>query len=104
VVFGGIVGKIELAFDPADLKLVLADTVTDPVEAHVNCFGSFLFDRVVGKARGSTIVGDDRRGGLGVAHFFKANAQCGSFYAIVETTCKLSFSGTSHNFTQNLAP
>jgi hypothetical protein len=69
VVFSVVVGSVELAFDPVDLELILSDTVTDPVKVHIDRFGSFLFDHVVGDTRGGTIVCDNASGGLGVAHF-----------------------------------
>ena len=35
---------------PVDVKLTLANAIADPIETHVNSFGAFLFDRVVGDA------------------------------------------------------
>jgi hypothetical protein len=98
VVFTVVVGSIELAFDPADLELMLSDTVTDPVKAHVDRFGSFLFDRVVGYARGGTIVGNGDSGGLLVAHFLEANAERSGIFAVVEeTTSQLGLSSAGYN-------
>jgi hypothetical protein len=38
------------------VELALADAVANPVEAHVNGFGSFLFDSVIGDAKGCTVI------------------------------------------------
>jgi hypothetical protein len=60
VMFGKVVGSVGDAAAPVDHELALADAVADPLKTHVHGFGSFLFDRVVGDAGGSAVVGDDR--------------------------------------------
>ena len=60
-------------FSPVDLKLSLSDTIANPIKSHVDGFGAPLFDRVGGDSAGSVVVGDNRRGGLGVPHFFEGN-------------------------------
>ena len=67
MVFREIIRAVVTAFFPTDYKLALADTVADPVKAHVNGLGSFLLDSVVGDAGGGAVVGLDWGGGLGVA-------------------------------------
>ena len=47
MVLSEIVGAINFCFSPVHMKLVLAYAVTNPVEAHVDGFGSFLLDCVV---------------------------------------------------------
>ena len=47
MVLGEVVSIIELSSFPVDCKLILFDHVLDPVESHVNGFGSFLFDCVI---------------------------------------------------------
>ncbi len=49
---------------PIHVVLALAHAVADPIESHVDCFGAFLFDGVVGNAGGGAIVSLDRRGRL----------------------------------------
>ena len=56
MVFCKIISTIEAAFLPVDMKLALADAIADPIEAHVDCLRSFLFDGVIGDAAGSAIV------------------------------------------------
>ena len=47
VVLGEVVTFVVLARLPKDVKLALSDTITDPVKAHVNCLGPFLFHCVI---------------------------------------------------------
>jgi hypothetical protein len=67
MVFREIVRAVVTAFFPTNYKLALADTVADPAKAHVNGFGSFLFDSVIGDTGGGAVVRLDWGGGLGVA-------------------------------------
>ena len=69
MMLGEIVGIILLAWAPVDQKLALVNWVPDPIEAHVNCFGSALFDLVEGQADCHFIVGLNGSGRLRVAHF-----------------------------------
>jgi hypothetical protein len=72
--FAEVVGFVATTFCPVNVKLALADAVADPVEAHVNGLGAFLFDGVVGDAGGGAVIGLYGGGRLGVAEFFKASA------------------------------
>jgi hypothetical protein len=67
MVFREVIGAVVAVFFPTNHKLALADTVADPVKAHVNGFGSFLFDSVIGNTGGGAVVGLDWGGGLGVS-------------------------------------
>jgi len=58
VVFAGL---------PINLELPLLDTVADPVKAHVNGFGSFLFHRVIDDSFCSSVFGLDGCCWLGVS-------------------------------------
>ena len=49
LVLGELFTKVSAAGFPINEKLALLGAVLEPIEAHVNGFGSFLFDRVVGK-------------------------------------------------------
>ena len=50
--FCKIISKVSFAWCPDNFDLVLFDSVSDPVEAHVDGFGTFLFRGVVGDAFG----------------------------------------------------
>jgi hypothetical protein len=67
MMFRKVVGLVEAALFPKDNELALTDTVTNPVEAHVNGFGSFLFNRIVGNAGSGAVVGLDGSGRLSVS-------------------------------------
>lgn len=62
-----VVGQVVGAFLPVDAEVALADSVADPIKAHVYGFGSTLFDFVVDDAFGNGIVSLDWSGRLGVA-------------------------------------
>jgi len=57
MVFGVIITQIFGSRAPVDEELFLAHAVLDPVEAHVDGFGPFLFDCVVGETGGGGVVG-----------------------------------------------
>ena len=44
VVFCGVVAKVNGARGPVDMELPLIDAVAEPIEPHVNGFGTVLFD------------------------------------------------------------
>ena len=67
VMFSEIVRPVELSALPIDVKLVLANAVPYPVEAHVDGLGSFLLYCVIGDAGGRGVVGSDWGGGLGMS-------------------------------------
>ena len=74
MVLGEVVGLVQIAILPEDVKLSLSNSVSYPVEAHVDCFGSFLSNVVVGDATGSAVVGAHWRRRLRMSHFFQGNA------------------------------
>ena len=69
MVFGRVISQVGVARGPIQCKLLLCDTVFDPVESHVNSFGTFTFECTGNDAVGSLVVGTDRSWRLGVAHF-----------------------------------
>ena len=64
---GENVCKVGAARNMSDGKLALAYAVAEPVETHVDCFGTALFACVVGEVNGKFVVAEDGRGGLCVA-------------------------------------
>ena len=69
MMLGEVVGQVVGSPLPQDGELPLGNSVPDPVEAHVNGFGSALLDGVIGNALGTFIVSDDCCGRLWMAHF-----------------------------------
>ena len=57
MMFGEIISKVDGTFAPVNEKLTLTDTIANPVESHVDCFGATLFDSIVGDAACGAIVG-----------------------------------------------
>ena len=56
MMFGVVITHIVGARLPIDKELSLEYPIADPVESHVRCAGSALFDGVVGNARGCRVV------------------------------------------------
>ena len=54
---------------PVDMEVALADTVANPIETHVDCFGAALFDCVVCDAFGGAVVCGEYGGWLWPSHF-----------------------------------
>ena len=56
VMLGEIVSEIVSPSFPMNDELALCDSVPDPIEAHVNCFGTLLFDGGIGDACSACVV------------------------------------------------
>ena len=83
MMFGEVVGAVADAAAPVDDELSLPDTIANPIKTHVHSFGAFLFDGVIGDARGSAVVGDDWRCRLGMAELFESDTFGDGFFAVV---------------------
>jgi hypothetical protein len=57
MMLGKVVGEIVFTGTPMDDELTLLDSIADPVETHVNCFGSALLDCLVGNASNELHLG-----------------------------------------------
>jgi hypothetical protein len=99
MMFSEIISSVQNSSFPIDMELALADAVANPVEAHVNGFGSFLFDRVIGDAKGGTVVSYNWSRRLGIAKFLKARTNRARFFAVVEESGEFGFGGTGYDFT-----
>ena len=69
MIFADIVSIVTVFWSPVDEELLPDDCVPDPVEAHVNGLGCFVFDAVVGEANPGGGVYLDGGGRLGMNHF-----------------------------------
>jgi hypothetical protein len=74
MMLGEVIGSIVEAFAPVNEELTSFDAIFYPVKVHVNCFGSMLFDIVVGDTGGNGIAGLDWGSQLWVAHFSESSA------------------------------
>ncbi len=54
--FGEEVGQVVGASAPEDAELLLGDTITDPVEAHIAGFGTLELDAIVGNTHSASII------------------------------------------------
>ena len=70
VMFCDIIAQILFSVFPIDVKLTLADSVAQPAEAHVHCFGHALLDGFVGEACCTFVVELEECGTLRVSEFF----------------------------------
>ena len=91
MVFCKIIGKITYAQLPTDRKVPLFYPVPDPVESHVDCFGSSLFHTIVCNAFRIYIVCDNESGWLGIAEVHKSLAYVFIVLSIIEQCSQLGF-------------
>ena len=77
--------------------MALADTVANPVEAHVDGLGSSMFDRVVGEANSAVVVREDGCGALRVAKIRERLTQRDGFASIEEEGGIFGFRGGGDN-------
>jgi hypothetical protein len=91
--FGEIIGKVVAAASPVNVEVALFDSVLDPIESHVDGFGSSLFDGAIGNARGAGVVSLQGSGALWVAHVDESSAQSFGVFSIEEEGAELGFSG-----------
>ena len=82
VVFGYVVGNVFGARAPVDKELALFDSVSNPMEAHVNSPGAFLLDLAIGKTDGGGVVGFYWCGRLGVTEFFEGNPERACIFCV----------------------
>ena len=75
VVFCVIVPHVVSSWHPIDEELSLLDSILDPIEAHINGFGSFLFDGLVGKASSHCVINLDWGWWLRMAHFDESGTE-----------------------------
>ena len=91
MVFGEVVGHVVTAPSPVYKELALFDSVLNPVETHVDCFGSLLFDCVVDDAGRTCVVCLNGGWGLRVSHFLECGAEFGAFFCIEEQSSHFGF-------------
>ena len=97
VVLGEVVSKVSAAGFPIYEKLALPDAVLDPIEAHVDGFGSFLFDCVVREAFCGGVVDADWNRWLRVPKFCEGSAYWHGLLTIMKSGADFGFSGRRHH-------
>jgi hypothetical protein len=79
-----IIANIFTSWAPINVKLFLADSVSQPMVLPVRCFRSFLFDGFVQDTECSGVIGGERRQGLCVAQFRECNSEWGATLGVVK--------------------
>ena len=102
VMFGGVISKIFVAWAPSKCKLLLFNMIFDPVETHINGFGTFLFEVVVDDAVGGAVVGANQGGRLGMAKFDEGTADGDGLLGIEVDSSDFRFRGGCHNVFDDL--
>ena len=96
VVFADVIGIVAISWSPINLKLALAYSVSDPVEAHVESFGCFLLDAIVGEAYCSRVVDLYWCWRLRVAEFIECNSKREGISSGEEGGCDFCFRRGAH--------
>ena len=101
MVLGVVITKVGFARGPVDFELALANSVLDPVEAHVDGFGSLLLDGAVCEAHCSGVVHLHGCGRLRVSEFNQGSANWESLLAVEKCASDFGFSGGGHDELDN---
>ena len=84
VVFGWVVSEIIEPWLPVNIEHTLADSVAQPVESHIHCFRSFLFDCFVDDTGCCAVVSFQRGSWLRMSHFNQALSEGDGFSSVQE--------------------
>ena len=97
VMFTHVISRVTVSWAPVDKKLVLSDTVADPIKPHIDSFSSFQFYAGVSKANCGCVVDLDRGRGLGVTHLDEGDAKWEGFLSGEEGGANFYLSGGAHH-------
>ena len=95
--FSVIIGKVVRPWPPIDQELSVAGPVLDPIKTHVDCLGSFLFDRVIGETFGSRVVDLHWRWRLRVAHLLERGSNGDGFLSVEVRGGNFGFGSGAHD-------
>jgi hypothetical protein len=101
MMLGKLVGEIDFTGTPMDDELTLFDSIADPVETHVNCFGSALFDCFVGNASGTGIVSLAWCCCLRMSHLLECNTEWDAVAIVVEHSAEFGLGGRGQDVPYN---
>ena len=102
LVLDEVVTEVSAAGFPINEKLALPSAVLDPIEAHVDEFGSFLFDCSVGEAFRGRVVNADLSRWFWVPEVLESSAHQNGLLAIVKGGTNFGFSGGRHHVVDDL--
>ena len=86
------ISQIVRSFEPCDYKLVLTNSISYPVELHVNTFCAARGDSVVGNADSTGIVAENGCGRLSIAQTGEDIAQHSTLASCYEEGCVFGYS------------
>ena len=89
--FGEVVGEVDYPGSPVYVKLLLLYSILEPIVAHVDTFGSVLFDGAVDDSIGGGIVCFHTCGWLRMAHFVEADSHWERSSGIHKKGCDFGF-------------
>ena len=87
---------------PVDDELALADTIADPMVAHVHGFGATLFDIIIGDAARDAAVSFKRCRWLLPTEFLEGSALGNGLFAVVVETSVFDFSSGGNDLLEDL--
>ena len=102
VVLGEIVTEVSAAGLPINEKLALMGAVLDPIEAHIDGFGLFLFYDAVCETFRGRVVDTDCSWWLRVNEFLEGSAYWHGLLAILKSSTDFGFSGRRHHAVEDL--
>ena len=82
--FCEIIRQVLKAWAPVNFELALFHPILDPIKAHVDCLGSFLFDCFVHDVVCSGVIRSQRRWGLCVAQLGECDSERGATLGVVK--------------------
>ena len=99
---GEVVTKVSAPGFPINEKLALPGAVLDLIEAHIDGFGSFLFDFPDGEAFRGRVVDADWSRWLWVPKLLKGSAYWHGLLPIMKGGTNFRFSGGRHHVVEDL--
>ena len=85
---GEVVTNIGAARAPVNEEMATMGTILNPIKAHVNGFGYFLFDGVIGKTCGIGVFYTERGRRLGVSELGEGGANGFGYFLFDGVICK----------------
>ena len=102
VVLGELFTEVSASGFPINYKLALPGAFLDPIEAHVDGFGYFLFYCAVGEAFSSGVVNADWIQWLRVPEFCEGSVYWHGLLTSVEGGADFGLSGGRHHVLEDL--
>ena len=102
VMLGEVVTKIGATRAPVNEELATIGAILNPIKAHVNGFGYFLFDGVIGKTCGSGVVYTYQGIQLSMSELDEGGANGNGLLAVEKSSSNFGFGGRGHDTGKNI--